>query len=70
HSYPSDMIPISFPYRDMGKIRDLIDLYSVKEKEKRAEKSRKLYLMPSRLPEKEKTNRMKCSLLLVITYYK
>jgi len=54
----------------MGKIRDLIDLYSVKEKEKRAEKSRKLYLIPSRLPEKEKTNRMKSSLLLVITYYK
>jgi hypothetical protein len=54
----------------MGKIRDLIDLYSVKEKEKRAEKSRKLYLMPSRLPEKEQTYRMKCSLLLVITYRK
>jgi len=33
------MIPISFPYRDMGTIRDLIDLYNFKEKEKRAEKS-------------------------------
>jgi hypothetical protein len=64
------MIPISFPYRDMGMIWDLIDLYNFKEKEKRAEKSRKLYLMPSRLPEKEKTNRMKSSFLLVITYRK
>jgi len=64
------MIPISFPYRDMGMIWDLIDLYNLKEKEKRAEKSRKLYLMPSRLPEKEKTNRMKSSFLLVITYRK
>jgi len=62
------MIPISFPYRNMGKIWDLIDLYNFKEKEKRAEKSRKLYLIPSRLPEKEKTNRRKSSLLLVITY--
>jgi len=33
------MIPISFPYRDMGMIWDLIDLYNFKEKEKRAEKS-------------------------------
>ncbi len=32
------MIPISFPYRDMGMIWDLIDLYNFKEKEKRAEK--------------------------------
>ncbi len=62
------MIPISFPYRNMGKIWDLIDLYNFKEKEKRAEKSRKLYLIPSRLPEKEQTNRMKSSFLLVITY--
>jgi len=62
------MIPISFPYRDMGMIWDLIDLYSVKEKEKKAGKNRKLYLMLSRLPEKEKSNRMKSSFLLVITY--
>jgi hypothetical protein len=64
------MIPISFPYRDMGMIWDLIDLYNFKEKEKRAGKNRKLYLIPSRLPEKEKTYRMKCSFLLVITYRK
>ena len=62
------MIPISFPYRDMGMIWDLIDLYNLKEKEKKAGKNRKLYLMLSRLPEKEKSNRMKSSFLLVITY--
>jgi len=54
----------------MGRIWDLIDLYSVKEKEKRREKRRKLSLSPFGLLEKKQTYPVKSSLLLVITYGK
>jgi hypothetical protein len=54
----------------MGRIRDLIDLYSVKEKEKRREKRRKLSLSSFPLLEKKQTYPVKSYYLLVITYGK